>query len=210
MEALGDTQRQLLHLLLAHRAGLTMRVVGEGLGISRTAVRQHLTALEGLGYVERGSAVGSGGRPGGVFRLSARGLEVFPKQYGMLSAVMLEAIKAEKGDEGLRRWLARLGSATAKSLAAGLKGKPVKVRIIEAAGILNRLDYQARVVKGNGLPAIEAANCVYHHVAGPYRQVCRFDTALLAGLTDAKVVHESCIQEGGNVCRFGFVAKSAI
>ncbi|MCK7509177.1 MAG: hypothetical protein MZV70_37470 [Desulfobacterales bacterium] len=51
---------------------------------------------------------------------------------------------------------------------------------------------------------IEASNCVFHHLAAQYPEVCRFDLALLAAFVGTPVEHQECVVRGGQVCRFGF------
>jgi DeoR family transcriptional regulator, suf operon transcriptional repressor len=38
-----------------------------------------------------------------------------------------------------------------------------------------------------------------------YPEVCRFDIGFISGLMGAEVEHESCMQRGGDACRFRFV-----
>jgi predicted ArsR family transcriptional regulator len=51
---------------------------------------------------------------------------------------------------------------------------------------------------------IEATNCVFHHLATRFPEVCHFDLALLSTFVGRPVVHDECIVRGGHVCRFSF------
>ncbi len=207
LETLGKTQQNLLKALLAEKGGLTIDALAAFLNITRTAVRQHITALEGLGYLEKAHAVSTGGRPGQFYRLSEKGHGLFPKQYSLFSGILLRAILAEKGEDGLRLWLGSLGADVAASFSARMAGKKTEGRIVETIAIMNTLAYDASAVEPEtpgALPAIEAVNCVYHDLAAEHPAVCQFDLALLSGLTGAKVEQEKCIQKGDDVCRFCF------
>lgn len=207
LEALGKTQQTLLKALFVNKKGMTIDALAGFLKVTRPAVRQHVAALEGLGYLEKGDAVSTGGRPGQFYRLSEKGNDLFPKQYSLFSDILLRAILAEKGPEGLKDWLNTLGGEVARPYADRLAGLTTAERIVETVAIMNRLAYDSSAVEASepgGLPAIEAVNCVYHDLAAQHRQVCQFDLALLSGLTGAEVVHEKCIQLGDNACRFCF------
>lgn len=207
LEALGKSQRTLLKALLVNKSGLTIDALALLLNITRTAIRQHVTALEGLGYIDKGDAISTGGRPSQFYRLTEKGNDLFPKQYSLFSEILLRAILAEKGEEGLGQWLDKLGTDVAGTFQQRVVGKTTNNRIIETVDIMNTLAYEANVVPPtdeNELPAIEAVNCVYHDLAAEHHQVCQFDLALLSNLADAKVIHEKCIQRGDNVCRFCF------
>lgn len=206
LNALGKSQRTLLKALLVHKSGLTIDALAIQLNITRTAVRQHVTALEGLGYIDKGDAISTGGRPSQFYRLTENGNDLFPKQYSLFSELLLRAILEEKGEEGLGVWLDKLGGDVAGTFKERVAGKTTNNRIIETVNIMNTLAYEASVVPSSddSLSAIEAVNCVYHDLAAEHRQVCQFDLALLGTLTDAQVTHEKCIQRGDNVCRFGF------
>lgn len=207
LEALGKTQQNLLKALLANKAGLPIDTLAAFLNITRTAIRQHVTALEGLGYLEKAHAVSTGGRPGQFYRLSEKGHGLFPKQYSLFSDILLRAILAEKGEDGLRLWLDKLGADVAATFRNTTSGKATADRIVETVAIMNTLAYDASAVdpdEPGALPVIEATNCVYHNLAAEHPAVCQFDLALLSGLTGAKVTHEKCIQQGDDVCRFCF------
>jgi DeoR family suf operon transcriptional repressor len=211
IETLGKSQRTLLKALLVNKSGLTIDALAILLNITRTAIRQHVTVLEGLGFIYKGDAISTGGRPGHFYRLTEKGNDLFPKQYALFSELLLRAILAEKGADGLGQWLDKLGTDVAGTFKERVAGKTTPHRIIETVDIMNTLAYEASVVHANdseSLAAIEAVNCVYHDLAAEHRQVCQFDLALLSHLVDAKVVHEQCIQRGDNVCRFSFKKTS--
>ena len=210
IETFGKTQQNLLYAFQAHKLGLTMDVLAETLTITRTAVRQHLTALKQQGFIEKGQRLSSGGRPSQFYRLSSKGFDLFPKQYSLFSEFLLKAIVSEKGEEGLSNWLYQLGTQVAQNFKPTTIDESMHRRLIHTVNIMNTLAYDAKIVEA--LPsqtpdAIEAMNCVYHDLAAHYPQVCQFDLALLASLTESEVLHEKCIQKGDNVCRFCFKKK---
>src|SRR5262249_20744006 len=90
LRQLGTTQQKLLRRLLVAPEGATVEALCETLRVTHNAVRQHLTALIAAGYVERGSALPSGGRPQARYVLLPAGRELFPRNYGLVAASMIE------------------------------------------------------------------------------------------------------------------------
>jgi predicted ArsR family transcriptional regulator len=206
LDAFGERQQALMRLLMKRKEGLTIDGLADELRITRTAVRQHLTALERTSLVERGESLPTGGRPVQVYRLTQKGVDAFPKQYSWFSEAILRAIRTEKGSGGLKKFMEKLGLTVSEGLAERLDGKDAEARVAETVKIMNELGYDAEASGsgGKGPPPIEARNCVYHALAARYPEVCQFDLALLGRLTDSKVIHETCIVRGGGVCRFRF------
>ncbi|MBI3542471.1 MAG: HTH domain-containing protein [Deltaproteobacteria bacterium] len=208
IDVLGERQQALMKLLLGKkRQGFTIDELGEKLGITRTAVKQHLVVLERAGCVEHGTLQASGGRPRRTYRLTGKGYDFFPKQYSWFSEAILEAVRKEKGPEGLLALMDQLGNAVSSGLKAQLGDGSAAEKVRKTAELMNQLAYEAQVappVGKNALPAIEATNCVYHALAARFPEVCQFDLALLANLTGATPVHEKCIVKGSDVCRFRF------
>jgi predicted ArsR family transcriptional regulator len=213
IDVFGDRQQELLKLLFKRRQGLTIDEISTSLGVTRPAVRQHLVALEHQGYVERGERLQTGGRPGQAYRLSVKGNDLFPKQYSWFSEVLLEAMKNQLGEPGLKQLMAKLGDEVATQASAQVPGPTLPDKVRQVAKLMNDLAYQAEAtLTGKELPGappvIEATNCVYHALATRFPEVCQFDIALLKGLTGAQVVHEQCIIRGGGTCRFRFKVKA--
>jgi DeoR family transcriptional regulator, suf operon transcriptional repressor len=208
----GDRQQELLKLLLKHKEGLAPDELASRLGITRPAIRQHLTALERQGYVERGERFATGGRPGQAYRLSAKGNDLFPKQYSWFSEVLLDSLKTQLGSQGLQELMTRLGQEVGAQASAQVPGETLPQRVRETAKLMTDLAYQAEAVAtgkgGAGTPpVIEATNCVYHALATRFPEICQFDLSLLSKLTGAQVIHEQCIVRGGGACRFRFVPR---
>lgn len=209
MQALGERQQAILRLLQREKDGLTIEDLVARLAITRTAVRQHLAALERDGYVRKEGLRVTGGRPGLVYSLSPAGNELFPKQYSWFSALVLERLRGSMGADGLAAFMRELAAEVAAGLAPRLEGKGPGERVEEVARIMNELGYDARVVEQDGLPCIVASNCVYHHLAGEFREVCEFDLGLLESLTGARAGHPECMLRGGKVCRFPLEPRDA-
>ena len=203
----NSRREQLLRLLLERKTGRTIDELARGLHVSRNAVRQHLTSLVAEGLVTKGPMQATGGRPEQLYLLSAEGREGFPRKYSWFSELLLDSLKSEKGEAALIARFEKLGTQVGTQLqhAQHLPG-PAAERISRLATAMHELGYEATSTAASGLqlPMIEASNCVFHHLAARFPEVCHFDLALLSTFVGRPVEHEECIVRGGHVCRFKF------
>lgn len=216
MNAMTETtqstgRRSLLRSLLRNKGGLTVQALAGALSVSRNAVRQHLTALERDGLVEKGKLQPSGGRPEQLYVLTSEGNEQFPRQYSWFSEMLLQQLQAQANGPGLREKLADMGRAVAASMQGRLSGKSGSAeRIAAVTEIMQEIGYDA-VGKTEGEERlIEAHNCVFHKLAAKIPEVCSFDLALLSASSGCQVEHQSCMLRGGDACRFHFVAEPGV
>ncbi len=200
----GHRQRELLETLLVNKKGLTIDDLAKKLGITRTAVQQHTLALENGGYIEKGDLAETGGRPGRAYVLSEKGAELFPRQYSWFSELLLKSLKSQFGGEGLEAKMREIGSSLAEGLKPKLAEMSLPEQIREVSKMMRELGYETEIPASDRevLPVIKAHNCVYHHLAQEFEEVCQLDIALLESLLDSEISHEECIVKGGAVCRF--------
>jgi predicted ArsR family transcriptional regulator len=212
VETVTSRQKEILVILKDHPQGLSIPKMEENLGISRTAVNQHLINLERDGLVAKGNIAKTGGRPGYVYLITAKGIDHLPKQYSWFSELMLDSLKEKLGADGLTNFLRELATGVGQQLRSRLWAKPLEKQIEEVNALMNELGYEARVLPpGSGeLPMISAQNCVYHKLAEKHPEVCQFDLALLEGLLENQdATQEECIVRGGSSCRFSFHSSSS-
>jgi len=94
----GSSQQAVMAQLLEHKSGATLDELVSWVGLSRTAVNQHLTALERQGFVRRGEPRKSGGRPQNVYVLTEDGTNVFfPKKYSWFSKLLIQTLRESVG-----------------------------------------------------------------------------------------------------------------
>jgi predicted ArsR family transcriptional regulator len=206
LEILGLRQKELLKLLLKNKSGLTADELAQQLAITRTAVRQHLAALENDRLVEKGETRPSGGRPQQLYVLSDKGQECFPRQYSWFAQLLVDSVQQETGADGLGQRLGAMGAKVASQLRAQhpqLTTPQEKVQML--ATIMEQMGYNTKTIIGpTGTPVIEADNCVFHHLAVQNPEICRFDLSLLENFTDSKVDHQQCMARSDHICRFKF------
>ncbi|MCO6441618.1 MAG: HTH domain-containing protein [Nitrococcus mobilis] len=202
--ALGPRQRHLLTILLEAKTAFTVDELAEQLAITRSAVHQHLSALEQGGYVQKEVQSPKGGRPGYAWRLTEVGIHLFPKQYALFSNALIRVMKEQLGSTGLADTLRSLGESLAAQFVHRLANKKPDEKVKEVARIMRELGYQSQTDDdpNHELPIIDARNCVYHHLAREHVEVCQLDLALLERLLNAKVDHAECMLRGGKACRF--------
>lgn len=208
---LGKTQQQLLRHLLHSPAGASVETLGVAAGISHNAVRQHLTALLAEGFVARGAVQRTGGRPEQLFLLTPRGREMFPRRYAVLAAQLIESVGTELGADRLQAMLRQLGERVGADAATTLDGGAGSAeRVAAVARTMNELGYDADVESDavGASDRIVAHNCVFHHLASQFPQVCQFDLAFLERASGRAVEHAECMVRGGGACRFRFVRNT--
>ncbi len=206
----GATQSALLRLLLRNKPGLTVdRIAGE-IGVTRTAVNQHLAALERDGHIISNDKVATGGRPGRVYALSESGFHRFPKFYDAFSLNALEALIDNLGAEQTTKILEQMGRKLARNFTAQLTGKDLNARIHAVVAILQELGFDASVDEQTSPqepPEIRAYNCIYHTLAKKHPDVCTLDLAFLSEAAGVEVEHAACMATGANACKFRFASE---
>ena len=198
---LGPTQQALLRHLLQHPDGVGVEALCERLRISHNAVRQHLTALGGKGWVERCTPQPTGGRPQARYRLATAGHALFPRNYGLIAGALMEGAFERLGTEGGRELLVALGHQLGSAEPPPSTDDPGVVATALAER-LDRMGYEAVATDRGGAAQIEAFNCVFHSLAARNPDVCRFDLAFMEAASGHRIHHMECIVRGGHVCRF--------
>jgi predicted ArsR family transcriptional regulator len=197
LEGLGRTQQDLLNALLYHASGMSIDELADHLSVTRTAIRQHLAALERDGLVLRGETRPTGRRPEQLYRLTDHAKEQFPRQYQMLASVLIEEVADIIGPDALASLMRSMG----RKLALDREPQVVdEARIVQH---MNQAGYEAEVFfRASDDKEIVAHNCVFHRLAAAHPVVCELDLALIGALGGGEVEHTECMVRGGHVCRF--------
>ncbi|WP_223529944.1 helix-turn-helix transcriptional regulator [Pseudomonas sp. BF-B-26] len=197
LEGLGRTQQDLLNALLHHAGGMSIDELADHLSVTRTAVRQHLAALERDALVLRGETRPTGRRPEQLYRLTDHAREQFPRQYQMLASVLIEEVADIIGPDALASLMRSMG----RKLALDREPQVVdEARIVQH---MNQAGYEAEVFfRSSDDKEIVAHNCVFHRLAAAHPVVCELDLALIGALGGGEVDHTECMVRGGYVCRF--------
>lgn len=177
----------------------TLAIAG-ALKISRQAALQHLERLVAQGLVTHALERRGVGRPRRVWTLTQTAHARFPDTHAQLTLDMLDALRAEFGDEGLERLIVRREQATGHAYAAAMADvETLEARVARLAEIRTAEGYMAdwSPDPGGGFLLVEnhcpicaaAAACqgfcraelmVFRAVLGPEAQVERTDH-ILAG-----------------------------
>ncbi|WP_417474812.1 helix-turn-helix transcriptional regulator [Luteimonas mephitis] len=197
----GDTRQRLLRQLLLARDGAGVEELCERLRISHNAVRQHLTTLIVSGLVQRVEPRPTGGRPQARYALTEQGRELFPRNYGAISAALISQLVARVGEAEVGAMLQELGTTVAATQVP-LQADSGEALARALAQRLDALGYEAIPARHGDDWQVEAFNCVFHGLARQHPQVCKFDIAYMEAATGRRIHHMECMVRGGQVCRF--------
>ena len=155
---LSDAKRRIIEQL-KRLEGATAPQLAQQFGLTDTAVRQHLEALETTGLVERLATAPVGrGRPPVTWRLTALAAELFPDRHAELTVELVGALRASLGDEALETVLTARAAhqvATYRRLV-GPATTSVAVRVRRLADQRSLEGYLADVIPdGDGMVLVE-------------------------------------------------------
>lgn len=205
MHGLHSNQQKILDFLLENQSGATLDELSDMLGITKTAVKDHILKVEALGLLSFVDSKGGVGRPRRRYLLSQQGHDVFPKQYSWLSNVLLELLTQDFGKEEVAVLMEKLADKVALSMKLKFHPSDSSAELLaKVTQTLNELGYRARLKQSDLRKGaiIEATNCVYHAVAKEHPELCGFDIRFIEKTSGMNVKLESCIARGGAVCRF--------
>jgi len=183
---------------------VTVAELAEALGMSGMGVRRHLTALDADGLVERSAcdARPGPGRPPAGWKLSASGMEMFPRRYDTLALDLLEDLDPDQAAAAL----GRRNDKQVEEYRAALAGcGGLQERVAGLARLRDQAGYLAGWTEAEGGFVLTEDNCAVHRVAERHPAVCAMELALMRRVLgpDVEVTRISHAMAGDAVCAYG-------
>lgn len=202
----SPTQRRVLAALKRHGEA-TADELAETLGISASAVRQHLGALRSAGLIEARQERGRRGRPADRYHATVRTEQLFVTPDD-LSVELLELVDDEH-PELVDRVFDRRRQQLVADAEAHLTGTSIEERI---AGVTELLDAQGYLCDweqvGDDHFRINLHNCAIWTVASRFRKACASELEYLQGvLPDAKVARVTHKTSGAHTCAYDIAVQ---
>jgi len=195
---------QILTFLQRHGEA-TIRELEVELGISTTAVREHLINLDARGYIGTRLIRNGRGRPRIVYSLTDQARDIFPRSYDTLVSVLLDEIARRQGEDGL----ATLLDSVSERLAEGYQRAG-------SSDIKSRIHDVQKMMESRGIPVevqddasrITFYACPYHEVAQDHAGVCAMEKRMIEQVLGHEVHTEGTIREGNRCCSFALTPGS--
>lgn len=177
----------------------TIKELEELLGVSTTAVREHLVHLQSEGLIAS-SAVRRGlGRPHNVYALTPKAQHLFPRSYDSLIVALLHELAAEDGAH-LDALLGRVSERLAQQYALHITSDELAQRVKELGVLLEQRGIPTDVSPEG--TSISLFACPYLEIIREHPSVCAMERRMIEGVLGEKVVLEQSIREGHHSCRF--------
>jgi predicted ArsR family transcriptional regulator len=170
------------------------------LGVSATAVREHLIHLQADGLIVARAERRGPGRPRLVYGLSEKAQSLFPKQYDRLISLLLRELIALEGPDKVALILNGVSQRLAGEYADRMEGTDIVVRLGELRQLLEQRGVPAEVAPdGDG---IRLFACPYYDVAHLHPQVCSMERQMIEYVLGEKLDLQNSIREGAHSCNF--------
>jgi predicted ArsR family transcriptional regulator len=198
-----DTTRGRI-LGLLQRGGLTAGELATSLGLTATAIRAQLTAMDRDGLVERAGRRAGATRPSSVYVLTAAAAQLLSRAYLPFLTELVTACSA-----GLpSAQVDQLMRAAGRNLAAGMPRPHGKLaaRVEAASALLDREFGAATSVESNGAYVIRGNSCPLAALTAEHPRVCLAIESVLTEIVGAPV-EERCDRGDRPACCFE-IAKS--
>jgi len=178
----------------------TIKELEEVLGVSTTAVREHLAHLQSQGLLATSTVRYGPGRPKLVYALTDKAQKLFPKHYDLLINLLLQEISSEEGMQKVEQLLERVSVRIAHEYLEHVSGTDIEARLKELRTTLEKQGIPSEVQpSGDG---IRIFSCPYLEVIQEHAEVCTMERQAFEQILGERMVQEHSIREGHFHCCF--------
>jgi DeoR family suf operon transcriptional repressor len=188
---------------------LTAAALAERFGVSANAVRRHLKELEGDGLVGHEREQRGQGAPAHLYRLTAEGEAVFPKQYEQALTDVLAFVAETNGREEVRRIFAERFRAIGERLHGELAGASLEQRAQAVVELLSSQGFMAEWSLDGDRLTIAEHNCAVRAVAQRFPEICQAEAEFLEAVLQTDVERKAYIPRGCNACEYSMSVTAA-
>jgi predicted ArsR family transcriptional regulator len=195
-----DSRYEILKILKRERC--TVDDLSDRIGISPTAVRQHLTILEGESLITRETLKEGIGRPKVIYNTTEKTEELFPKFYSWLAEQLIEHLIGEYGERKVDYILKKVGTTFSLPYLHQVQGKSLEERVTIAVDVMSEWGAYISVENNGEYYLLKNYNCSFYAVAQKYPQVCCIHAAFLEQLLEQTLERTASIAEGNDYCAY--------
>ena len=196
-----ETRQQIL-TILKEKGSATVGTLAISLDLTPITVRHHLSILLGEGYLTAQQVRRKVGRPHYVYALTEKASDLFPQGYHLLTARLLDELKAMVGQDGMQVVLTRLADKLAATVGPQIGNGTLEDRLDQAAHLLVAEGFLARWEKTPDGYIFYELNCPYRRVIQRHPEVCAMDQHFLSAVLRISVEKIDCIVVGGERCSY--------
>jgi predicted ArsR family transcriptional regulator len=192
---------RIIEYLQRHHSA-SIKALEEYLGVTTTAVRQHLQALQAEGYIDRSTVSSGVGRPHHAYVLTSASRSLFDCHCDDLALTMLEEMFEMVGPDNVTTLLGRVSDRLADRYAHTVTAQALQQRVEQMAGALGKQGVLTDIFTEDGIIILKTYNCPYHDLAQEYREICNMDQAMMRKVLGEEVSLNACIMDGDGGCSF--------
>ena len=212
VEELSDTKRRIIERLKRLESATATGLAAE-FGLTDTALRQHLDALEDAGMVTRSIAEPTGrGRPPVHWQLAPAAAGAFPDRHGELSVDLITSMRSTLGDKALDRVIAARADRQAAGYALALGDtKDVAVRVRRLADLRSDEGYLAEVAPDGDAYILIEHHCPIRDAAAACGALCSAELEAFQRALgpDATVTRTQHVLAGDRRCAYRVEAAAS-
>lgn len=199
-QLLDSSRGRIVNLLRG--GGLTADDIAAKLGLTRSGIRAHITAMERDGLVRRAGQRAGTTRPFHLFELTPEVEQLLSSAYVPLLMTLVDVFTRGLPAPRLERMLRQAGRNLARELSAGRRPTgTLAARVAMASEMLNEQLGAMTRVEANGRYTIRGFGCPLAALTGKHRGVCLAMESLVAEVVGARV-RECCDRSERPQCCF--------
>jgi predicted ArsR family transcriptional regulator len=184
------------------RGQASIKDVASDLGVTASAVRLHLTQLQASGAIRADKVREGVGRPYYVYSVTPQAHNLFYRDYGDLTRLLLEEVTENQGPDALQAVLQRVGDRLADMYRDQIWGRELSDRVRAWVELLDQRGIAVEIEKTKEGYVVREYGCPYQNVAVESRAVCEMERQVMARLLESGVKLTQCMLDGHRGCQF--------
>jgi predicted ArsR family transcriptional regulator len=188
--------------LLQQQGTLSIKDIENALGVTTTAVRQQITALQADGLVTATTVREKRGRPHAVYCLSEKGQSLFASGYEDLALVLLEEVLELAQPESTRQLLRRVSARLGEQYAEQMHGMALAERLQELVALFEKRGVLIKLEEEPDAFMLTEYGCPYYTLAREHREVCGMEIEAIEQALGSQVTLCQSQLDGHHGCQF--------